>query len=360
LPIQKKENEVVETRIKVIHYINQFFGGIGGEESACVGPQLRVGPVGPGKALQEALKDWGDIVATIICGDDYFSENVQEAVEKSIRLITPYEPGIVIAGPAFNAGRYGIACGEICKSTKEKLKIPALAGMHEENPGVELYKKNVHIVKTSDSVRGMSEAIFTMSSIARKLSANEELGRPDEEGYFPQGYLRTETSANTAAERAVDMLLKKIVGQPYVSEIPLPKFDRIPPPQPIGNLIESTIALVTDGGLVPRGNPDKIQSSKATKFGSHSITGFSSLDSQDYEIRHIGYDTSFVNRNPNILVPVDVMKEFEEEGLIGRLHETFYCTSGVGTTLESSKKIGQNLAKRLKTEGVSAVILTST
>jgi betaine reductase len=350
----------VETRIKVIHYINQFFGGIGGEETACVGPQLRAGPVGPGKALQEAMNDWGDIAATIICGDDYFAENMEEAVEESIRLIAPYEPGILIAGPAFNAGRYGIASGEICKSIKEKLKIPALAGMYEENPGVELYKKKVHIAKTSDSVRGMSEAIFTMSRIARKLSANDELGRPDEEGYFPQGYLRTETSAKTAAERAVDMLLKKIGGQPYVSEIPLPKFDRIPPPQPIGNFVESTIALVTDGGLVPRGNPDKIQSSKATKFGSYSITGFSSLDSQDYEIRHIGYDTSFVNRNPNILVPVDVMKEFEEEGLIGRLHETFYSTSGVGTTLESSKKIGQNLAKRLKTEGVSAVILTST
>ena len=33
---------------KVVHYINQFFANIGGEEMAHVAPELREGYVGPG------------------------------------------------------------------------------------------------------------------------------------------------------------------------------------------------------------------------------------------------------------------------------------------------------------------------
>ena len=36
---------------KVVHYINQFFANIGGEEMAHVAPELRDGFVGPGMAL---------------------------------------------------------------------------------------------------------------------------------------------------------------------------------------------------------------------------------------------------------------------------------------------------------------------
>ena len=42
---------------KVVMYINQFFGQIGGEEKADIGPQLREGPVGPAVALNGLLQD---------------------------------------------------------------------------------------------------------------------------------------------------------------------------------------------------------------------------------------------------------------------------------------------------------------
>ncbi len=42
----------MQTRvIRVVHYLNQFFGGVGGENKADVGPQVRNGPIGPGRAL---------------------------------------------------------------------------------------------------------------------------------------------------------------------------------------------------------------------------------------------------------------------------------------------------------------------
>jgi len=40
-------------RIKVVHYINQFFGQIGGEDKAGIPPQIKEGPVGVGQLIQE-------------------------------------------------------------------------------------------------------------------------------------------------------------------------------------------------------------------------------------------------------------------------------------------------------------------
>jgi glycine reductase len=60
------------------------------------------------------------------------------------------------------------------------------------------------------------------------------------------------------------------------------------------------------------------------------------------------------------LVPVDVMRDLEKEGVIGKLHEKFYSTAGAVCVVENIRKMGQAIAKELKEEGVSGVILTST
>ena len=46
--------------LRVVHYLNQFFGGIGGEDKASERPQIRNGAVGPGRVLQETLKERGE------------------------------------------------------------------------------------------------------------------------------------------------------------------------------------------------------------------------------------------------------------------------------------------------------------
>ena len=356
----KKEVETVSPGLRVVHYLNQFFGGIGGEEKASEGPQVKDGPIGPGGALQGLLKDGGEIVATIICGDNYFAERTEKAVEEVLQMMKPYRPDMVIAGPAFNAGRYGIACGEVCKAAQEKLGIPAVTGMYEENPGVDLYKRAVYIVKTSDSARGMAEAASRMVNIALKLIAEEKIGRPAEEGYFPRGIIRDERTDKSAAERAVSMVLAKIKGEPFEPEIELPKFDRVKPPAAIKDLASAKIALATDGGLVPKGNPDKMESYKSTRFASYNIKGVDSLSSKDFEANHIGYETEYIDQDPNRLVPLDVMRDLEKEGVVGKLHDRVYATAGVATSLTNSKKIGQGIAEQLKADGVDGVILTST
>ncbi|MBA7678776.1 Glycine reductase complex component B subunit gamma [subsurface metagenome] len=310
--------------------------------------------------MQGVLGDKGQVVATVICGDNYFAERIEEAAEEVIQLLSPYRPDVVIAGPAFDAGRYGIACGAVCKAVQNQLGIPAVTGMYKDNPGLDLFRKEVYIVQSGDSVRGMAEAISRMVSMAYRLATNQKIGKPSEEGYFPRGFIVNEVSEQTGAERVVSMLLNKLRKEPFESEVPLPKYDRVKPAPGVKDIHSATIALVTDGGLVPKGNPDKIESRQATRFGSYSIKGVTALNPEDYEVNHIGYDPVFVAQDPNRLVPVDVMRDLEKDGAIGKLHEMFYATTGVVTPVENAKRMGQAIAEQLKAEGVSGIILTST
>jgi glycine reductase len=346
--------------LRVAHYLNQFFGGIGGEEKAEAGPRIQEGPVGPGRAIEAALGSRGKVVATVICGDNYFAENIDKASAEVISLFREFRPDLLIAGPAFNAGRYGIACGGVCKAAITQLSIPAVTGMHEENPGLDLYRNSVYIISTADSVRGMTDAVNKIARLSLKLSAKERIGRPTDEGYFPRGWLANEVSEWTGAERVVSMLLKKIEGRPFETEVPRPMYDRVTPASALKDIARARIALVTDGGLVPKGNPDKIESRTATRFGKYSIKGKDSLAAGDYEVSHVGYDSVFVKQDPNRLVPVDVMREFEKEGVIGTLHEEFYTTTGVANIVETMSGIGKKIAEELIAKGISGVILTST
>jgi len=169
---------MAKKKYKVVHYLNQFYAGIGGEEKANIPPLIKEGVVGLGKPLQQALgEDW-EIVATVICGDSYFAENIEAAIESLVESVVPYKPDVFVAGPAFNAGRYGIACGASCAAISKKLGVPVVTAMYEENPALELYRKGVYILPTTKSVLGMKEIIPKMASFAQKLGLRQEVGSP--------------------------------------------------------------------------------------------------------------------------------------------------------------------------------------
>jgi glycine reductase complex component B subunit gamma len=120
------------------------------------------------------------------------------------------------------------------------------------------------------------------------------------------------------------------------------------------------VMLITDGGLVPRGNPDKIQGSAATRWGAYNIEGRDDLRGEDYEISHGGYDPQFVRQDPHRLVPLDVMRELESDGAIGALCGEFISTSGLANPLSNTRRMGREMAEKARKLGVDAVILTST
>lgn len=347
-------------KIRVVHYLSQFFAQIGGEGKADVGPGFQEGPVGPGRALQQALGDQGEVVATIYCGDNYFAEHQDAVIDNFCRRIADYKPDLLIAGPAFESGRYGLACGAICAAAQQRLGIAAVAGMDEDNVGAGLYRKNIYIVNSGISVARMVPSLQRMASLGIKLVNRESLGKPADEGYLPRGIKRNEFAAKHPAERAIDMLLAKIRGEKFISEITAPRFAGSKPAAPLRDLSSSVIALVTDGGLVPEGNPDKIEPGRPTRFTTIPIAGVNSLDANKYDAVHSGYDTAFANRDPNRLVPLDTMRDLERDGVIGKLHEFVHSTGGAHAAVENATRIGQNIAQRLKAAGVTGVILTST
>lgn len=347
-------------KIRIVHYINQFFAGIGGEEKADIKPEVREEVLGPGLAIQAGFKGEAEIVATVICGDSYFGENMEEAKVEVLDMIKKYNPDLVIAGPSFNAGRYGVAAGAVAEAVQNELGIPALTGMYIENPGADMYKKSVYIVETKNSAVGMKDAVAKMVPLALKLVKGEEIGSPEEEGYIKRGIRKNYFTEKRGSERAVDMLIKKLKDEPFETEFPMPDFDRVAPNPAVKDITKAKIALVTSGGIVPFGNPDHIESSSAQRYGKYDIEGVYDLTDGVFATAHGGYDPVYANLDADRVLPVDVLRDLEKEGKIGSLHRYFYTTVGNGTAVASAKKFASEFSKELKADGVDAVILTST
>lgn len=348
-------------KIKVVHYINQFYANIGGEEKADTPAELRVGEiVGPGLAFKTAFREEAEIVATVVCGDSFFNENIDATTAQIVGWVKEQGADLFVAGPAFNAGRYGVACGSISAAVAEQLGIPTVTGMYVENPGVDMFKDKTYIVPTKNSAVGMRAAVPQMAALALKLAKGEKIGASCEDNYFPRGVRVNFFEKERGSKRAVDMLLKKLAGKPFETEYPMPSFDRVAPNPAVKDLSKATIALVTSGGIVPKGNPDHIESSNASHYGEYDIEGVEYLTSETFETAHGGYDPVYANADPNRVLPVDVLRDLEKQGVIGKLHHLYYSTVGNGTAVASAKKFAQEFSQKLLDAGVTAAILTST
>src|SRR5438309_2298143 len=166
---------------KVLHYLNQFFAGIGGEEKAGQEFFFLPKPIGPGVLLCDLLKNYDIEYASVVCGDNYFHEHEEAVLASLTEAMTQFAPDLFVAGAAFE------------------------------------------------------------------------------------------------------------------SEIPRIEVAPHPVPAPIQDLAHATLAMVTEGGLVPLGNPDRLESSRGTKYFKYSIKERDDLKPGEFEAMHTGYDTSTVN-----------------------------------------------------------------
>jgi betaine reductase len=346
---------------RIAHYINQFFAGIGGEDKADTPFEVREGAVGAGRALQMAFGDRGTIVQTLVCGDNSFHEDQEANVAAAVAALEKARPDLLVAGPAFNAGRYGLACGAVAAAASERLGIPAVTGLFPEAPAVDVYRSRVVIVPTGDSAAGMKDAVAALAEVGLRRAAGEPLRPADEDERLPMGYRANWVADRPVAARAVDMLLAKLRGEAFVSEVLLPEpAAAVPPANPVPDLTTATIALVTEGGLVPADNPDRIESSSATRWARYPIVDLVADGGRGFKSIHAGYDSQWVDADPDRMVPVDALQALEAEGIIGKLHDYFYVTTGTGTSVTNATRIGDEIAAQLVNEGVHAVLVTST
>jgi betaine reductase len=344
--------------VRILHYLNQFFGGRGGEEAAGMPVGFVEGPVGPGRLLTQRLGGAGRIIGTVVGGDAYVAEQAAAATSAFADLLRRYRPDVVLAGPAFESGRYGVACVRICNTAVES-GVPAAAAMHPANPGLGLRAPGCYVVPTAAHVSGMGEAIDRLARLGLRLARRESLGPAAAEGYLPTGDRRPVIHPEPGHARALAMLLTKLTTGRCRSELDVIQRAALAPALPLMDLRASRLALITSGGLVPRGNPDRMP----RRFSRHRYeydlpTG--PLVSGEWESIHAGYHVAAVNANPNVVVPLDAMRRALAEGRIASLSPRLQSLAGVGTPDTAARAIAAELADSLRRDGAHGAIMVAT
>lgn len=339
---------------KILFYLNQFFGQIGGEDKADYEPKIIEGAVGPAQAFSDAVQN-GEVTHTIICGDNYFNQNTELAQQFIMEKFDEIKPDLVVAGPAFNAGRYGMACSGVANTLKDKTTV--LTGMYQENPGVEQCRLHAYIVPTGESAADMRKALSSMVELAEKILDGKEVN--PEDGFFAQGKRLTVFSDKIGAKRAVDMLMKRLKDEEFETELPMPSFDHVKAALPITDMKNATIALVTTGGIVPDGNPDRLQSASAQKWVKYDISDLDEMKGKFITI-HGGFDPVYANEKADRIAPLDELIRLKKAGVIGGVFKNFYATTGTGTSVANAEQFGREIGQELADAKVDGVIMTST
>ena len=352
--------------IRVVHILNQFFAGIGGEDKADIAVAVADGAVGAARGLQTQLAERGKVVATIYFGDNYFHEHKDEASAAILAELETQQPDVVVAGPAFNAGRYGLACVEICQTVSERLGLRCVTGMEPENPGVGVYRDyhndKVFVLPTAETASGMARALTALAPFACRLANGEEIGPANVEGYLPRGIRRLVRVDRPGVDRAIDMLLAKVAGKPFTTEVPMEVWDRVEPAAPLADAASANLAVICTGGVVPWGNPDGFKTYRNTFWRKYNFAELEALEPGKWEAVHGGYNVAFMNQNPHYGMPLDALRALEAEGKIGRgnLYPAYYVIPGNQGSPAVMRRVGQEISADLKKDGVDGVLLVAT
>ena len=124
------------------------------------------------------------------------------------------------------------------------------------------------------------------------------------------------------------MLLKKIRGEPFTTELPMPVLDQVTPPPPIKDMRNVVMALVTEGGIVPKGNPDRLEWGHSTKWLKYNITGTDGFTEGDFVVVEGSSKNQFTDADPNRTLPLDTVRELERAGRFKKLTDHYYVTVG--------------------------------
>lgn len=340
--------------MRVVHYVNQFQAGIGGEDAADDPPRRHDGPVGPGRLLDRLLGDDHQVVATISCGDDHAASD-PAVVTAILALVQAEQPDLLVAGPAFTSGRYGLVTARLLAAAQDA-GLPAVGAMHPDNPGVEAAGAAV-VVASGAAAKEMRPSMETLAAASLRVAGGEPVTPDDGRiGRLPRRNVTTERSG---AARAVDLVLARLLGDRDATEIPAGGFDRVRPAPPLTDPATAVIALATEGGLVPAGNPDRLEAARATRWLSYPLDD-DAVGAGRAESVHGGFTPSHANDDPRRILPLDVARDLVAEGRIGRLHDRYLVTTGNGAQVATARGFGVEWAAELHRANVQAVVLTAT
>ena len=349
---------------RVVHVVNQFFAGIGGEDQADVAVGTLNGLAGPSRGLQRLLQDQAEVAPTIYFGDNSFHERPDDARTALLRELATVEPDVVVLGPAFNAGRYGLACVEIGHMAATELGQVCVTAMHADNPAVEVYRDyhdpRLFLLPTAETAAGMGRALDDLGRFVLKRLQGEPIGAAEDEGYLHRGIRLQEQSGRTGADRALDMLFDKLEGKAFATEVPMQTWDRVAPAAAVKEVGKARIALVTTSGVVPWGNPDGFKTFRNTFWRKYPVAELKTMEPGMWEAVHGGYNVANMNANPLYGVPLDALRELQQEGKYEDLYPAYYVIPGNQGSPAAMQRVGQEIAAEIKANSVDAVLLVST
>lgn len=127
-------------------------------------------------------------------------------------------------------------------------------------------------------------------------------------------------------------------------------------------LNQTTIALVTSAGISLRTDPpfDMEREKKEAIWGDRSYRAMPRRTTEkDIEVKHLHINTNYIKQDINVILPLARMAEFEQEKIIGRLAPTAYSFYGFQwQNTDFLKEAIEPISKRMKSEGVEAVLMT--
>jgi len=145
--------------------------------------------------------------------------------------------------------------------------------------------------------------------------------------------------------------------------IPDEEFKGFIPWTPIARpLSQTTIALVTSAGISLKTDPpfDMEREKKEAIWGDRSYRAIPrGTTEKDIEVKHLHINTNYIKQDINVILPLARMAEFEQEKIIGRLAPTAYSFYGFQwQNTDFLKEAIEPISKRMKSEGVEAVLMT--
>lgn len=124
-------------------------------------------------------------------------------------------------------------------------------------------------------------------------------------------------------------------------------------------LNECKLAVVTTAGVHHNGqDPFDMQDSEGDP--SFRVINAATI-SADYRITHDYYDHSDAEKDLNIVLPLDRLRELQQEGIIGKLADTHYSFMGHIDGRHIATLIGRTakqVVENLKQDNVDVVLLT--
>lgn len=127
-------------------------------------------------------------------------------------------------------------------------------------------------------------------------------------------------------------------------------------------LNQVTISLITSAGISLKSDPpfDMEREKREPLWGDRSFRKIpKGTTEKDINVNHLHINTNWIKQDINVILPLQRMAEFEEEGIIDRLAPTSYSFYGFQwQNTEFLKESIEPISILMKEEGVEAALLT--